>query len=168
MTGARFRLPLVLVVTLILQATLLAQVRPNGVRPDALLLLGVAGGIVAGAEGGALLGFAAGLVADLFLDTPFGLSAMVFSLVGFAVGSFQAVVLRAAWWIPVATTLVASAAGVVLYAVLGAIVGQTHMVDLRLGLVAALVGAMNAVLSLAALRMVSWAFAGSALRAQAR
>ena len=31
------------------------------------------------------MGFGAGLVADLFLPTPFGLSALVGSLVGFAV-----------------------------------------------------------------------------------
>ena len=160
MSTPRLRVPLAVVLALALQMTVLAQVRPQGVRPDALLLLAVCGGIVGGAERGALLGFATGLLADLFLETPFGLSALVFSLVAFAVGSFQTGVLRAAWWIPVVTTVVASAAGVVLYAVLGAVVGQAHMVGPRLAVVTALVAVMNGVLSIVAVRFVGWAFAG--------
>lgn len=160
LTSPRFRVPVAVVAALVMQMTVLAQVRPQGVRPDALLLLAVCGGIVGGAERGALLGFTAGLLNDLFLETPFGLSALVFSLVAFAVGSFQTGVLRAAWWIPVATTVVGSGAGVVLYAMLGAVVGQAHMVEPRLAVITALVAAMNGVLSLLAVRLVGWAFAG--------
>ena len=160
MTSLRFRVPLAVVVALVMQLTVLAQVRPQGVRPDALLLLAVCGGIVAGAERGALLGFGAGLLNDLFLETPFGLSALVFCLVAFAVGSFQTGVLRSAWWIPALTSTVASGAGVVLYAVLGAVVGQAHMVEPRLAVITALVAVMNGVLSILAVRMVGWAFAG--------
>ena len=42
---------------------------------------------------------------------PFGLSALTYALVAYVVGSLQDSVLRAAWWIPVATAAAASAAG---------------------------------------------------------
>lgn len=151
------RVPFVLFVALTLHQSLFRMVRVGDVHPDVMLVVAVAAGIVAGPERGAATGFAAGLLSDLFLQTPLGLSALAFSLVGFAVGSVQSGVIRAAWWIPPLTTLVASAAGVALYAVLGAIVGRAEFVRPELALVAAGVGAMNAVLAPAVVRMMAWA-----------
>lgn len=148
-----------LLVTLVAHVTLLSRVQPQGVRPDLLLLLAVVGGVAGGPERGAVLGFFAGLVADLFVQTPFGLTALAFSLVGFGVGSLQSMVLKVSWWMPVATALAASAAGVVLYAVLATVVGETRMMSPRLALVAAVVAMLNAVLSLPMVRLVDWAFA---------
>ena len=93
----------------------------------------------------------------LFLQTPLGLSALVFSLVGYAVGSVQSGILRSSWWIPIFTALVASAAGVVLYALVGGVIGQPNLVTTRLPLIAVTVGLMNAALSPVALRLVRWA-----------
>ena len=70
------------------------------VRPDAMLLLTIVSALIAGPERGAVLGFAAGVLVDLTLQTPFGLSALVLCLVGFAVGQLQAAILRSAWSIP--------------------------------------------------------------------
>ena len=153
----RFRLAVAVAVVLLLHLTVLADVRVAGVRPDAPLLLAVVTGLAAGPERGAIIGFTAGLLADLFLPSPFGLSALVYSLVGFAVGSLQSGILRSAWWIPVVTSLAASAAGIVLYAVVGAMVGESEMVGPRLALIAAMVGVMNALLAPAAMRLVTWA-----------
>jgi len=164
----RVRLAAAIALVLLLHLTLLAEVRIAGVRPDAPLLLAVVAGLAAGAERGAIVGFAAGLSADLFLSSPFGLSALVYSLVGFAIGSFQSGILRSAWWIPVVTAFGGSAAGIVLYAVVGATVGETEMVGVRLALIALLVGMMNALLAPPAMRLVAWALrAGPRERAYA-
>ncbi len=166
--SVRLRAVVALALTLVVHLTLLSRLRIDDVRPDALLLLALMAGLVAGPERGAIVGFAAGLLADLFLQSPFGLSALSYCLVGFAVGSVQSGILRAAWWIPVVTALGASAAGVVLYAILGAMVGQVDFVSPRLALIAALVGFMNAALAPAAVRLVSWVFrVGTAERAYA-
>lgn len=168
MSSLRVRVALVLALTLIVHITLLSRLRIDNVRPDALLLLAVMAGLVAGPERGAIAGFCAGLVADLFLQTPFGLSALAYCLVGFGVGSIQSGILRAAWWIPVVTALGASAGGVVLYGILGAMVGQSDFVGPRLLVIALLVGFMNAALAPAAVRLVGWAFrSGVAERAYA-
>lgn len=153
----RLRLPLVFVVVLALQKSVLADVDVRDVRPDALLLFAVCAGLVAGSEVGAVVGFAVGLVADLFVLAPLGLSALVFSLVGYAVGSFRNNLIRELWWMPPVTAFIASAGGVVLYAVVGAVVGEAQFVRPELATTALLVGAMNAVLSVFLVRVTDWA-----------
>ena len=154
----RVRVGRVLAATLVVHLTLLSRLRIEDVRPDALLLVAVLAGLAAGPERGAIVGFCAGVLSDLFLQSPFGLSALAYSLVGFAVGSLQSGILRATWWIPVVTAAAASAAGIVLFGVLGAMVGQPDFVSPRLAIIAGLVGFMNAALAPAASRLVGWAF----------
>ena len=153
----RLRTAAALGVALLLHLTLLSELRLAGVRPDVLLLVAAAAGLVGGPARGAILGFASGIAADLFLEAPFGLSALSYCLVGFAVGSLQTGILRSAWWIPVLTAFAASVAGIVLYALLGATVGQTEMVSPRLPLVAAVVGVMNGFLAPGSVRLIGWA-----------
>lgn len=158
MKSMRLRVGLVLAATLVAHLTLLSRLRIDDVRPDALLLVALMAGLTAGPERGAVVGFCAGLLADLFLQTPFGLSALAYCLVGFAVGSLQSGILRATWWIPIVTAAGASAAGIVLYGILGAMVGQPEFVSPRLVVIAGIVAFMNGALAPAALRAVGWAF----------
>jgi rod shape-determining protein MreD len=160
LSQARAKVPLVLLLFLIIEVTVLDRLRVFGAGPDVMLLLAVVAGIVGGPRVGALLGFAAGIILDLFLETPMGLSALVFCLVGYAVGSIQGGVLRAAWWIPIVTTLVASVAGVLFYAMVATVVGEPHLVTTHLLIVAAVVGVFNAVVAPFALRLVRWSIAG--------
>lgn len=151
------RLPPVLLVAVLLHTAVFPQLRLFGVAADVLLLVAIAGGMSAGADWGAALGFAAGLLADCFLQTPFGLSALTYSLVGYGVGAFQATVLHQGRWITLVTALVASALGVALFAAIGTVLGQDHLVALRLLGIAAVVAALNAVLAPAAVRVLRWA-----------
>jgi rod shape-determining protein MreD len=159
----RPRVLIVLGLALVVQPVLLAGVRIDHVCPDALLLIAVLAGVAGGPEAGALVGFFAGLATDvLFLQTPLGLSALVFAILGFAVGELQSSVIHASWWIPVITALVASAVGVVLFALIGVVVGQTQLVapgPRGLAEIAGLVAVMNAALALPGARLMSWALA---------
>jgi rod shape-determining protein MreD len=159
MNNARAKVPLILLTFLVVELTVLDHLRVFGAGPDIMLLLAVVAGIVGGPRVGALFGFAAGIVLDLFLETPMGLSALVFCIVGYAVGNIQGGVLRAAWWIPVVTTFVASVAGVLAYALTATVVGQPGLVTPHLFVVAAVVGVFNAVVSPVALRLVRWSIA---------
>lgn len=164
-TGAvRLRLPLVVLLVLTVQKSLLSDLDVRDIRPDALLLLAVCAGLVAGSEIGAVVGFAVGLVADLFVLAPLGLNALVFSLVGYAVGSFRSTLIREVWWIPPTAAFAASAGGVILYGVLGAVVGQSQFVSPHLVTTALVVGVMNSVLSLALIRITGWALAPARTR----
>jgi len=151
----RLRLPIMLIGALLLQTTVLARMRVFGVMPDFMLLVAISGGITAGATRGAALGFASGMLIDLFLSTPLGLSALVFTLVGYGVGVANTGVLRSAWYIPVLTAGAASVAGVVLYALVGSMLGEP-MIDGHLVTIAAVVGLSNAVLAPVAVKFVDW------------
>lgn len=156
MTAAT-RVPPVLLIAVVLHTAVLPQLRLFGVAPDVLLLVGIATAITAGADRGAALAFVAGLLADCFLETPFGLSALAYSLAAYAVGAFQETILHADWWIPVLTTFVGSVLGVLLFAGAGAVLGHEEFISLRLPTVALVVGAANAVLGLPAVRIMRWA-----------
>ena len=150
------RMLLAVATVTLVHLTVLDEFAPGGIRADALLLVAVLAGMVGGPERGAIVGFLAGFAADLFLQTPFGLSAMAFTLVGFGTGTLQTGILRSAWWIPIAVAFFGSAAGTIVYALVGATVGQTTLVSSRLPLVALVVGLLNAVLALPVQRLTAW------------
>ncbi|HUS61403.1 MAG TPA: rod shape-determining protein MreD [Acidimicrobiales bacterium] len=152
------RLPVVIFVALLAHTTVLPDVGPQGVRPDVMLLLAIASGIVAGPERAAIIGFVAGMLGGMFVQAPLGLAALVYSIVGYAVGTLQAQVLRASWWIPIASAAVATAVGTVLYALVGAVVGQSHLVSPELVTIALVAAALNAVLAIAVVPAIAWAF----------
>jgi rod shape-determining protein MreD len=159
--NAAARVGLVLLTALVLQVGVVVQVRVFEAMGDLMLLLAVAAAVVAGPERGAVVGFAAGIAYDLLLTTPFGLSALAYCLAAYGVGVAQegAAVLRAARWVSAVTVGVASALGVALYALLGAVVGQESMVSGDLPAIMAVVGVTNLVLGMPAVGLLRWAMA---------
>ncbi|PRX96367.1 rod shape-determining protein MreD [Allonocardiopsis opalescens] len=101
---------------------------PFGVVPDLALLVVVALALLTGARSGAVLGFAAGLAADLMPAAagPLGLSALVLCLVGYATGRVGALAVRSPV-MPFAVTAAATLAAGVLYALLGALLGDPRI-----------------------------------------
>jgi rod shape-determining protein MreD len=82
-------LAVVLVVAVLVQSTVLARLTLAGVRPDLLVLAVVSVAVATDPTTGAVFGFVAGLVADLLFDLPVGVSALVYTAVGFAVGTLR-------------------------------------------------------------------------------
>ena len=154
------RASFVVVVVLVVQLGVAPHLAPFDIQADLLLLVAIAAGIAAGPARGAALGFAAGVAYDLVLQTPFGLSALTYCLIAYWVGSLQDSVLRAAGWIPLATATAASALGVILYGVLGTVVGEdlVHPSLLRIAAVVALLNTLPAPL---VVRAVRWATGSS-------
>lgn len=150
------RMSVLLVVGLVFQLSVAAQIDVFGAQGDLMLLVAIAAGLATGPERGAVLGFATGIAYDLLLQTPFGLSALTYGIVAFLAGSLQDSVLRAAWWIPVGTATAASALGVILYGVFGTVVGE-DLVGWSLLRVAAVVALLNAFMALPVVRAVRWA-----------
>jgi len=101
-------------------------------------------------------GFAAGIAVDVFLRTPMGLSALVFTVVGYSVGIVSTGVLTPSLYLPVVTASIASAAGVALYALTGAMLGEP-MLNRRLVTIVSVVAVGNAVLAIPVIRAVTWA-----------
>jgi len=164
-TGARLRLSLLLFVGILLQTTLVPDLRVAGVAPDLMLLLSVCAGLAGGAEMGGIVGFTAGLLADAFLQTtPLGLSALTFCLIGFSVGVLRRSVLHDGRVLASFVAMVGSTAGVLLFVLIGVVVGQSQLTALGARHIietALLVGLMNGLLAVVVHRVVGWAAAGS-------
>lgn len=149
------RAALVVLVALVLQISLVADLRVGGVVGDLMLVLVVAAALTGGPDRAATWGFAAGVAYDLVLDTPFGLSALAYALVGYAAGVAASAMGRTSGWWPVALAVLAGAAHAALYTALGILVGVAYpfwqVPSIALGVAIA-----AALLVLPALRVLWW------------
>jgi len=152
-----FRLVLVVALFLVAQESLAVKLRVAGVHPELMLLVPVAAGMAAGPREGAIAGFLAGFAIDLLLPTPFGLTALVGCLTGVAVGRVTGSLTREIRWFAALVALAASAGAVMLYAVLGAVLGQEQFLRVNLVATVLVVAVANAALVPVALRLVRWA-----------
>ena len=151
------RVVLLVVTFVLVQEALVIDLRVGQVHPDVLVLLPILAGLVGGPASGASMGFGVGLVADLFLPTPYGLSALVGTLLGFAVGTATVALDRSSWWLPIAAAFVGSAVYELAYAAIGSLLGQPQMLHVDLLRIVVLVSVVNALLALPARRLVAWA-----------
>ena len=151
------RLVMVGLLVLTLQTTLLSDLRPFDVITDLLLGFSAAAGVIGGPERGALVGFFYGILFDLALVTPFGLSALTYSLVGFFVGLLKAsITVGQAWWLTMLLVFFGSAVGVLLFAVLGTLIGEPGWIQPGLLRVALVVGVVNGLLGPLMLPIQRW------------
>ena len=90
----RLRLALVVVTLVLLQTTLVADLRISGATPSLLLVATLGVAYEEGPDGGAAFGFLAGLAIDCFLNTPLGASALTFALTGWSLGVLQGGLVR--------------------------------------------------------------------------
>ncbi|UQX01151.1 rod shape-determining protein MreD [Streptomyces sp. RerS4] len=116
------------VVALVIQVAVLGRLQLPGAVPDLVLLTVVALALVYGHLGGALIGFGAGLLADLAppADHAAGRYALVLCLIGYLVGLVRpdSGRFRSAWG-PMLTVVAAAIGSTLLYAGVGALVGDT-------------------------------------------
>ncbi len=161
---AVLRMALVIFVALMVQQTVMVALRIGGAHPDILWLLPITAALLDGPETGAIVGFWSGLAFDLVLPTPFGLSALVGCLLGFTVGVLSAPVDPRATWLKPVAALTGSVAADMLFAVLGAVLGQEQMVRVDFLAVFAVVTISSLVLVLPVSRLMRWALAGEGNR----
>lgn len=152
------RIALLLVSAAVLQRAVFSQLRVADVAADVFLLLALVAGMTGGPDRGAVVGFFSGLVLDLMLQTPLGLSAFVYCVAGFVAGRTQGSVLRANRFFPALLVATLSAAAVALYAAVSEVLGQTAAVTSRLPAIMAVVALANVILYPVARRLLTWAW----------
>lgn len=84
-----WRLAALLLVATVLQTAVLTQFSPLGVVPDLMPALVACVGLLAGATVGASFGFAVGVAVDLILVQTLGISALLFTTVGYLAGRLR-------------------------------------------------------------------------------
>ena len=151
------RVALVLLALLELQLHIVDGIQIFGRHPLILLLVPIGAALEGDGSRAAIAGFAAGLVLDLFLETPLGLCGLVFAIVGYGVASFERGVIRADRWLQPAVAGAASAAGVVGIGMAAAIFGEPEYFRLSLIGSVVVVGIFNAIVATPVIRAVRWA-----------
>ena len=147
----------VCLLALVLQFTVFTRMRIVGVTPELLAMVSIMAGLMTGSQRGSLVAFCVGLLWDVHLSTPLGLSAISFLLVAYAVGSIGESLFHGTRIQMMALVLTATAVSITIYAFIGELVGQGNLMNTRLLQVVVLASLMNAVLSLAAAPLMRWA-----------
>jgi rod shape-determining protein MreD len=163
--NARLRMGLFMLVVVLFQTTLGADMRVAQVAPDLVVLVVICGGLTGGAEAGAWVGFWAGLLYDMFLTTtPVGLSAFTYCLIGAGIGALRASMLQERRSLLPLAALAGTAASVLLFVGAGDVLGQTQLLGggrswlIRVMIVESL---WNAVLALPVGYAYAWVARGS-------
>lgn len=152
------KVALVIVLAMVVQDAVLNQIAVLGSHPDVMILLPATAGIVGGAEIGAVMGFFAGIAADLLLVTPFGLSAVVYVVVGYAVGSFVASPFGHDFYnARIFGAFLSAIVGTLVYAIVAAFIGQPGILTSQLIVTTFVVGI--AALALAPVVYALWDWA---------
>jgi rod shape-determining protein MreD len=139
----------VMVVALALQSTLLARLTVLGVIPQLVLVVVVSLAYTDGERVGAVTGFAGGLLQDLLLphQSILGLTALIYTFIGHAVGRLRQFAPADAVWTPVATVAASSAIAEFSYALLSIIMGKAWVSLAYTAKVAGLVVLYNTLLT---------------------
>ena len=146
---------LVLFVALVAQIAIVADLRIVGAVGDLMLLVTVAAALTGGPDRGVTYGFFAGLLFDLALDSPFGLSALTYAVVGYAVGLVCGGLFRPTGWSPLVVAAVAALVATAFYIGVGHLVGIPYPWG-DLPAITAAVALWNAALVLPTMALLRW------------
>jgi len=155
---SRLRFALLILAVVVLQTTVFsAGLRIVGVMPDLGLVLTVGIAYYQGPERGAAFGFATGLAIDLFLNTPLGVSALSFALVGYGVGVVQGALVRSSRWVAPIMGGLGGLAGGVLFVGVSALAGHDQLLALWSVRVILLASLYDALLAFVIFPVARWA-----------
>lgn len=119
----------------------------SGTKPELLLLLALALAITDGPAAGAAAGFTFGLLTDLVVESPAGVSALTFTLAGYAVGSVRAQLQAPSAWVPTVMISVTTVLAVLFYGGFSMLLGEPSLPASRILRHAVLAGVYNALLT---------------------
>lgn len=142
-----FLLTLLVITGLVIETSVLGEATLGGAKPQVLLVITVALAMGEGPALGAGFGFIAGVSSDLLTGLPVGLTAITYTIVGYAVGAIRAQVQTPTAWLPAAMESAATFGGVLLYGGIALLLGQEAVGGRALLLNAAFAAAYSAILT---------------------
>ncbi len=152
----------IVAVAVVAQVGVLSSASLLGVHPELTLLLAVAAGVAAGPDRGLVLGFFLGLTYDLFLQTPLGLSALVYAVVAYAAGSLQRQMASTRRGMKMLFVGGGTAIGVIAWVLVGRLLDLVGPSPANVVKVALVAGLVNGLAGLAATKLWTWVFAPDA------
>jgi rod shape-determining protein MreD len=151
------RLVLVMVIGVLLQVAVFSRLHIDGAGPDIALVIALALAYRDGPTTGAIAGFAAGFGVDLFLRTPFGLSALAFTLTGYVIGLVQGSLVRVTWWSAPFLSLIGSLLANLLFVVVGTLAGDSGLWNSQTVAVVLIAAMYDTALAFVLFPLVGWA-----------
>jgi len=137
----------VVLTALLLQSTLLAQIKLGGAKPDLVFLVTIVLAFLEGPSSGSLAGFVGGMAEDFLLNQPKGITALTLTLVGYSVGMLRQYITSPSPLLPVGLVGSATVGGVLFYGMVSFLLGQLDVGFGYLVRIALLTGLYNAVLT---------------------
>ena len=126
----------------VLQLAIVNNLTIAGVHVELIWVLPIAAGLGAGPMAGMAAGFVGGAVVDLFLPTPYGLTALVGVVIGYVLGRLGEEGIGdlggSAWWVAPSLAAAAGFLAPVLYALSGAVIGHPSYLAIPLFVVSVL------------------------------
>lgn len=141
----------------IAQVALFPHLRVDGVAPDLGLVTAVAVAYREGPNAGAVVGFSGGLLLDLFLRTPLGLSALSWAITGYVVGVLQGAMVRSSRWVAPLLGGFGGLLGGTVFVLVGGILGSEELVTSNSIRVVVISATYDAVLAPLVFLLVGWA-----------
>jgi len=138
---------LVIVVALVLQSTVFAQITLLDARPELMYLLTILVALLEGPASGAVIGFAGGMAEDFLLNMPKGITALSLTLLGYAVGMVRQYIVSPSALVPVIMVGLGTTVGLMFNGLVKFLLGQLDSGWAFQLQIALLAGAYNAILT---------------------
>ena len=154
--GKYFKIALLVLTFAVIQRSQLGTLSIQGVHPDYLLAVTVVFGILEGRESGAAIGFIFGLVADSFSAIPFGVSSLVYAVVGYLAGMIETTSLPESRILETLIAAACSAGGAALLEAVLRVLGESSVLDQLLVRAVGVYALVGALISLGAVPLFRW------------
>jgi rod shape-determining protein MreD len=154
--GTTPRFVVLIVTVILLQVSVASHLVVFGSVVNLWLVLIVTTGLMGGPDMGAMVGFCAGLAADLVVQTPFGMWAVCGTLIGYGAGTLAARVSEGNRLVRSLVVGFTAATGIGLFVSLGWLIGQTQITDRPVASIMVVVGLSASALAPVAERVVRW------------
>ncbi len=149
----------VAVFVLIVHVGIAPNLRVSGVAAELPIGFAVAAGLTGGVERGAIFGFLFGLVVDMFLFTPIGLSALVFGVAGWVAGHVFMDRIEESPMMSALAVGVGTAAGLTAFVALGIALGEDALREAPIARIVLIASLVNAIAAVALVAVSHWMWA---------
>ena len=155
--GATARATTVIGLIGLTQISVMPHLTISGFVIDLFLIFTVISGILAGSDKAVGIGFSCGLLADLVVNSPFGLNTLVLVLVGWGAGALAPQLVETHRFLRSLTVGLTVSSGVALYACIAWLIGYSYDAENLIELVVLITGMAAFFVNLFLERIVKWA-----------
>ena len=115
---------LLIVTSILLQTTVLSEIRLLGAKPELLYLLTISLALLDGPSEGAVVGFFGGMSEDFLLHQPKGITALTLTLLGYAIGLSRQYIVSASPLLPTMLVAAGTFVGAMFHGTVSFLLGQ--------------------------------------------